>query len=436
MTQRLLLAACAVLLLAAGLVWWLQQRTPQPVALTPTLTGEVEYCLTCHADLAEISPSHPIESFGCVLCHGGERLALEADLAHSSMRGGANPSDLSVVEQSCGGSDCHSGPASEWRNHIERVKSSIMATYAGAIAQVRNAFGAQPDLAARYAIRSVQDTTLPSLTEILSLEEFDPVSEADPRLQTFAENCLDCHLWTAPRDGDAYARYTGCAACHSPLPPLFAGEGQDEVGVPTPTLPLLAGEGRGEVGVHTLTTAIPYTQCNTCHNRGHYDVHTLTFTERTPNPESRALDYYPATVQLARCELTLDCIDCHTHIESMGCADIHADQASIDHMCSACHGTLYDLPLTRTLIDPNDIAFRFAALNPVIDLQLGDIILVSEHREQPLWNIRLLADGSYELFGKASGERYVFHAVKGSGCQQQNDQQASQYCHACHAVER
>ncbi len=421
MTQRLLLAACAIFLLAAGLVWGLERRTTQLVALTPTLTGEVEYCLTCHADLPEISPSHPVESYGCVICHGGERLALEADLAHSSMRGGKNPSDLSVVEQSCGGSDCHSGPAAEWRNHIERVKSSIMATYAGAIAQARHAFGAQPDQAALYAIRAVQDTTLPSLTEILSLEEFDPAAETDPRLQTFAENCLDCHLWAEPRPGEAYARYTGCAACHTPLsgsPPIFAQNG---------------GSGWG---VHTLTTAIPYTQCNACHNRGHYDVHTLTFTERAPHPESRTLDYYPATVQFARCELTLDCIDCHTHIESMGCGDIHPDQLSIDHMCKACHGTLYDLPLTRTLIDPNDIAFRFAALNPVIDLQLGDTILVSEHRDQPLWNIRLLPDGSYELFGKASGERFVFHAVKGSGCQQQNDQQASQYCHECHAVER
>jgi hypothetical protein len=53
MTQRLLLAACAVFLVATGLVWGLEQRTPEPVALTPALTGEVEYCLTCHAGLAE-----------------------------------------------------------------------------------------------------------------------------------------------------------------------------------------------------------------------------------------------------------------------------------------------------------------------------------------------------------------------------------------------
>ena len=72
----------------------------------------------------------------------------------------------------------------------------------------------------------------------------------------------------------------------------------------------------------------------------------------------------------------------------------------------------------------------------MIDLQLGDTILVSEHRDQPMWNIRLLPDGSYELFGKASGERFIFRAVKGSDCQQSQAGQASQYCHECHSVER
>ena len=413
MTQRLVLGACVVLLAAAGLTWWRQQGAPEPLALTPTLTGEVEYCLTCHADLAQISASHPVESYGCVICHGGERLALDADLAHSSMRGGKNPSDLSVAEQSCGGADCHSGPVEEWRNQIERVKSSIMATYAGAIAQARYTFGAQPDLTPLFGMRAVQDTTLPSLTEIYTLEEFNPGAEAIPELPTFAEDCLNCHLWAEPRLGGAYTRFTGCAACHTP---------------PSST------QAQNAAGTHTLTTAIPYTQCNTCHYRGSYAVQTLTFTERPTHPVSRLLDYYPEEKQIALCELTLDCIDCHTHIETMGCGDIHPDQFSIDHLCNACHGTLYDLPLTRTLSDPTEIAFRFAALNPVIDLQLGDTILVSEHRNQPMWNIRLLPDGTYELFGKASGERFVFRAVKGSGCQQSMEQQAAQYCHECHAI--
>src|SRR5512137_917094 len=117
MSRHLVLIFSGVMLVAFALAWFLQSRTPEPVALTPSLTGETEYCLTCHADLPVISPSHPVETFGCVLCHGGERLALDADLAHSSMRGGNNPADLSVVEASCGGGNCHSGDPAQKRDH-------------------------------------------------------------------------------------------------------------------------------------------------------------------------------------------------------------------------------------------------------------------------------------------------------------------------------
>lgn len=137
----LFLASLALFLAILIAAWW-QTRQPKPVALTPTLTGKVEYCLTCHSDLPEISPSHPVETFGCVICHGGEPLALDANLAHSTMRGGNNPSDLQVVEASCGGANCHSGPADQHQDHIARVLSSLQATYAGAIASVRYTFGA------------------------------------------------------------------------------------------------------------------------------------------------------------------------------------------------------------------------------------------------------------------------------------------------------
>ena len=111
----------------------------------PHSDRKVEYCLTCHSDLPQVSNSHPVKTFGCVLCHGGERLALDANLAHSTMRGGKNPSDFSVVQASCGGANCHSGTAESNRNHIQRATTSIQATYAGAIANIRYAFGDQSD---------------------------------------------------------------------------------------------------------------------------------------------------------------------------------------------------------------------------------------------------------------------------------------------------
>lgn len=392
-----------LLLATLSFLWWNSSHQPTPIPLTPTLSGETEYCLTCHADLPEISASHPVETFGCVSCHGGERLALDGDLAHSTMRGGGNPSALSVVETSCGGSDCHSGSEADDRHHIQRVTTSIQSTYAGAIANIRFTFGAQADLTPHFGISAVTDDE--TKTGITSLSMFDPTNETNPSIRKFGEECLTCHVNAEPREGEAFARETGCASCHS-------------------------------TETHTLTTAIPYTQCNTCHNRGNYDLRKMTFTERTDHATTRLQDYYQPIGVFTQCEYTLDCVDCHTRDESMGDGDIHADQQSIEYVqCKTCHGTLEELPLTKTLTDPNDIAFTLAFLNPVADLKLGDTILITEKGE-PLWNTKVLPDGTYEMIGKATKQYFTFNPVMGSACEQKPEEQDSHYCHECHAVEK
>jgi hypothetical protein len=404
--QRHLFLASFVFFLAGGMILWQQNRTPKPIAITPTLTGKVEYCLTCHADLAEISPSHPVETFGCVLCHGGEPMALSADLAHSTMRAGANPSDLAVVEASCGGEMCHSGTPQMYRDHIQRVTTSLQATYAGAIAQVRYAFGAQPDLIARMGVEAVD-----------SLAGFEPSSEISPALQVFTQNCLSCHLWAQPMQGVQYNRWTGCSACHSPAPHQDGTQ------------------------VHKLSTSIPYTQCNACHNQGNYSLADMQYHVRDDNPADRLHDYYQPIATFTRCEYTLDCEDCHTRQEVMGNGHIYSSKKDIQYIrCKTCHGTSDSLPLTYTITDEDDLALKLAFLNPVIDLKAGDTILMT-NKGEPMWNIRVIPgrDGklpTYELFSKATGQRFTFKPVMGSGCQQKPDQQEARYCHECHAVER
>lgn len=402
--------AALFLLLAVLTAVWANGRTPTPISLTPTLTGETEYCLTCHNDLPDISAAHPTAVFGCVRCHGGERLALDADLAHSSMRGGANPSDLAVVEPSCGGSDCHSGAVSADRDHIQRVQTSIQATYAGAIAAVRYAFGVQPDPAAQLGAFAVQDTE--TNTGVPYLDPFNPAQETHPSILKFSQNCLNCHLSADPLPGGEYDRFTGCAACHTPT----QNRAPDQL-------------------THTLTTAIPYTQCNTCHNRGNYSLRDMAFHPRTDEANGRLQDYYQPIGQFTQCEWTLDCIDCHTRSEAMGDGDIHSSQADIQYVqCRTCHGTINEPPLTKTITDPNDIALRLAALNPVIDLQVGDTILVTEQGE-PMWNIRQLDDGSLQLTGKVTELTLPFSRVMDTACEQNPDEQESHFCHECHAVE-
>ena len=408
-----LFIASGVLFLAIALGRFSENWHVEPFALTPTLTGEEEYCLSCHADLDQISPSHPVDAFGCVLCHGGERLALDVDLAHSTMRGGANPSDLAVVEESCGGTECHSGSTAGYRDHIQRVQTSIQSTYAGAIANIRYSFGEQPDLNAYLGVQAVQDAD--SVTGIFSLDRFDPSLESNPLMGTFSENCVVCHLHAEPLPGEEYDRFTGCAACHTPTQGLEVSQ-----------------EGGG---IHTLTTAIPYSQCNTCHNQGNYDLRMMEFVERSDKPVNRLEDYYQPIAQFTQCEYTLDCIDCHTRTEAMGDGDIHSSMSGIEYItCKTCHGTVQDLPLTYTLTNLDDLAFRMAQLNPVVDLEQGDTILVTKKGE-PLWNTRVLEDGSYELVGKATGQKFTFHAVMGTDCQQNPDEQESRFCHVCHSLE-
>jgi hypothetical protein len=386
------LAAGATVLLvtviAAGLI---RLRQPKPVQLIPSLTQKPEYCLTCHAELPEISAAHPVKVFGCVSCHGGERLALDETLAHSTMRGGANPSDF-----------------------IQRATTSVQSTYAGAIASILYTFGQQPDLTARYGTAAVVDDVVTTSTGVAKLLAFDAAEFQNPFIQQFSSNCLTCHINAAPMDGAEYARYTGCAACHTPL------ERQGEAAAET----------------HQLTTAIPYTQCNSCHNRGNYDLRGMSFARRTDHPTDRLHDYYQPIALFVKCEYTLDCIDCHTRTEAMGDGDLHSNKKEIQYVqCRTCHGTPTELPDTRTLTDPNDIAFRLAQLNPVVELKPGDRVIVTDQGEA-LWNTRVLPDGSYELVGKATGEQFKFRPVMGSGCTQNTDQQASQYCHECHSVAR
>jgi hypothetical protein len=413
MTRWISFFASAALMIAISLAWYLETHAIEPIALTPALTGQTEYCLTCHNDLPEISPSHPVKTFGCVICHGGEALALDADLAHSTLRGGANPSDLSVVAQSCGGSSCHSGSAADQNDHIQRVMTSLQSTYAGAIASILYTFGAQPDLTARYGVNAVGDDQVTTPTGLSVLVAFDPAQLANPIFLQFAQGCLTCHVDAEPRPGEAFARLTGCAACHTPQVASFP-PGQ----------------------VHQLTTTIPYTQCDTCHNRGNYDLRTLSFVERRDQPADRLGAYYQPIAQFTRCEYTLDCVDCHTRTEVMGDGDIHASMNDIQYVqCQTCHGTPTALPLTKTLTDPDDIAFRLAQLNTVVDLQLGDTVLVTAQGE-PLWNTRLLPDGTYQLVGKATRQVFTFKPVMGSGCIQDGVDQSSAYCHTCHAVRR
>ncbi|MBI5029893.1 MAG: cytochrome c3 family protein [Chloroflexi bacterium] len=452
-----------VLLLAIGAVFWNESHqpwqtwiarydvqpnsTPMPIqiqALVPTQTGKPELCVTCHVGIKDISASHPAQAFGCVVCHGGEPLALDKDRAHSTMRGGRNPSDLSVATQSCGQSNCHGGYADEEQNHVDRVLKSMQATYAGGIAHVRFSFGAQNSPIAQFGIRAVNDTSnlrppkaLPSLSMYSTSA---PTGTIDAKMSS----CLNggCHLWTKPSQPQVYTyRSSGCAACHY----VYADDGVYRGNDPT-----IPNNEPGHGVAHQLTTAIPFSQCDHCHNRSNYNLKSMAFDWREDLPPMarplsslmppegrRLIEYYQPIADFTKCEYELNCVDCHTAQEAMGDGHIYGSKKDAQHIqCQTCHGTLTTMPKITSIVDANELAMRQARINGHPEfLKVGDQVITTE-RGELLWSIKQTAPNKFVQVDKVTGQIYNVPLVKGSGCTQDGKTQTSDYCHTCHSVVR
>lgn len=187
-----------------------------------------------------------------------------------------------------------------------------------------------------------------------ALALFEPRLSGDPEpVIKFFDTCLTCHLSAQPIMQPYQYRGTGCSACHTP----YASDGLYRGADPT-----LDKTKVGYPTRHRLTTQMPYTTCNTCHNRGNYSLRQMSFLPRpdlptsgAPLPEDRLRDYYQPIGQFTQCEWELDCIDCHTATEAMGDGDLYSSKFDIQYtQCQTCHGTLDELPRTIKLTNPND----------------------------------------------------------------------------------
>src|SRR5437667_8706987 len=89
------------------------------VVATAHAASRPETCSTCHRGIED---AHPKKALACTICHRGDPAATTYDKAHAGMW--ANPSDLRVVDRTCGAGGCHQAIAA-------KVKSSIMAHRSG-----------------------------------------------------------------------------------------------------------------------------------------------------------------------------------------------------------------------------------------------------------------------------------------------------------------
>jgi hypothetical protein len=402
--------------------WTAYQDTADVKVLTPTLTQKPELCLTCHEGVEQISESHPVDAFGCVVCHGGDRLSLDEAAAHASLIGReenpGNPADFSTVEVSCGGSDCHSGSAADQRDHIARAQRNLHNTYAGAVQEILAAQGVDLESGPHGFAAVTDDETATGLTEVLALpDDF-------PQLDLLIEECGACHVSNleAASQPTMY-RGTGCSSCHV----LYTSDGLYQGG--DPTLPTTEP---GRMATHQLTVAIPSSTCTKCHYQGTYDAATLTFTPRAdlsdPNAPIFGVD---DPNHFLSYQEELDCIDCHTASEVMGDGDIYLAQEDVPRVeCRTCHGTLEEPPEMVTLEDINDVAFRRAQLNPFYDVYYGNVVLAAPDGEV-LGHTRVEGE-LVSLNSKTSSTTYLIPQVYGSACEQDSEKQSAEDCRECH----
>jgi hypothetical protein len=302
-------------------------------------------CVACHRGIEDAHPRRPLT---CVACHDGDPRAPTQVEAHRQLE--RNPSDLRVVDRTCGQAGCH-------RAITQAVKASIMAHRSGTQSGSLFPNGLQATReTVRFAMAPVPVHPAPWADGVDApgaLARLDPLptfsESGDVFFDLLRKECTSCHLWTPPRAIRGNFRATGCAACHMPY-------GED--GRSHSTDIAMSPDKVGRPLRHVLTKAIPVSQCATCHNGGSRAAMNFRGLMEAP-PEGRdTFRYdqdlphghaYTAQTPDVHFERGLACIDCHTEKELHGDGFVYAKrQYYVEIRCESCHGTPEALATGRT----------------------------------------------------------------------------------------
>ena len=301
-------------------------------------------CLSCHKGIEPISQVPEMASLSCSDCHRGQPKARDKKEAHKGLW--ANPSDLRVVQQTCG--LCH-------EEVVNNLKKSLHATSAGIISGARYTWAAQKTKNALYANYAVKDEDglVPwekgALLALGALPVYDPSlplsSSNHPVDDYLRAECLRCHVWTKGKEVYGDYRASGCAACHM----IYDDDGLYKGGDRS-----LKHSQPGRPREHRLTRKIPSFQCVHCHNRGgRTGVSFLGMMESagygspwSDRPGVKAGKkihgkYYDYLLPDLHHERGLACIDCHTSREIHGDGNIYSKkEMAVEIECTSCHGTV------------------------------------------------------------------------------------------------
>lgn len=305
--------------------------------LLPGWVCAAQMCLTCHEGIEKISEVPGMAHLTCTDCHMGNGEAAGKEAAHWDMY--ANPSDLRVIDKTCG--TCH--PA-----EVENATKSLHATSAGKISGTRYAWGAQ-GREAIYANMAVTDSNpegKDALASLKALPYYDPNKpegpENSPADDYLRNQCLRCHIWSDGHQRAGDYRASGCAACHVLYSDAGTYEGGDKAIDKTKTdRPMF----------HRITSKIPETQCLHCHNRGgrtgvsfigtmESDGYGTPWTEKGGKQGKLHGKHYNHLQANVHYENGMTCIDCHTKQDMHGDGNIYAKkEQAVEVECEDCHGT-------------------------------------------------------------------------------------------------
>ena len=380
-----------------------------------------EKCVSCHRGISEIGKSHPL-SFGCTVCHGGNGNSDIKEVAHKTLiydpeagTGKRNPSSFSVVDKTCGQAYCHSGHPQKDRNHIERVKKSMMGTLAGMISGLRYQWGAQGDRKANYGVYAIQDKDgdLPShegaVSKLKALPFFsdgEVGSSIGDRLvshhigdRILKDKCFQCHI-DSPGKPESF-RSQGCASCHF----TYSKDGLYKGGDPT-----ISRVELGHPQKHRMTTLTPDLICRQCHQGFQEPQSDISIQNDLSDGimEKTSIDYFPGSGKIRQdvhSKAGLDCVDCHTQFDIMGDGNIYSKQhQAVEVRCETCHGDADTRPLIAQVKDPMDRVIRLARSYTEWSNSIGDWMVLSS-RKRKLSNVKV-KEGRIVTLGKRTGNIY------------------------------
>ena len=372
-------------------------------------------CLECHEGIESIRDNKSAmmalikargtahdDPEGCVICHGGDPTATEADKAHQGSPDALkqaegpqlfypDPGAMDINKFTCGQAGCHQG-------YGERLEKSLMNTEAGKIQgnlhtwgipevqnyqvpwgnyDVTDDDGQEPAVGTaeykRYmtAMIAAHPDQFPTELKQVPQPSVEEI-EKDPKLAGFTyqrQQCQRCHVTVKGREKRGDFRGQGCSACHIP----YSNDGFYEGGDPT-----IDKDQPGHLLTHQIQgtreavvqhgdleySGIPVESCNSCHNRGKRIGVTyqglMEFPYGSPwtetggkQPPLHTKKYLFISDDLhhqikSRPENPkggLLCQDCHTSIDMHGDGNIFGTTlAQVEVECQDCHGTPEQYP--------------------------------------------------------------------------------------------